>query len=221
MPLQNRVTPTGAIVADPARGLFMGNRGILHDGRKRLGRARWRHKHWIVCVLVFRGRRRRVMEPRRYTELFFLDEAVALAAGHRPCAECRRGRYQAFLAGWANGTGHVGATPKAAAFDDILHAARIDPRHRRQLTWEASLADLPDGTFIRLGDGDNDDVPLLVLGDALPGWTPDGYRNAMKRPRTPVVTVLTPRPTVSALAGGYMPALHPSASGCAGHRTPP
>ncbi len=134
MALQNRVTPTGAIVADPARGCFMGNRGILHDDRKRLGRARWRHKHWIVCVLAFRGRWRRVMEPRRYTELFFLDEAVALAAGHRPCAECRRGRYQDFLAGWANGTGHAGAIPKAAELDGILHAARMDPRHRRQAT---------------------------------------------------------------------------------------
>jgi hypothetical protein len=186
----------------------MGNRGVLHDDRKRLGRARWRHKHWIVCMLEFKGRRRRVMEPRRYTELFFLDEAVALAAGHRPCAECRHARYQAFLAGWANGTGHVGAVPKAADLDDLLHAARVDRRRRGQLTWEARLADLPDGTFIRLGD----DLPRLVLGDALPGWTPAGYGSAFERPPAALVTVLTPRPTVSALAGGYMPELHPSAA---------
>jgi hypothetical protein len=210
MPLQNRVTPTGAIVADPARGLFMGNRGILHDDRKRLGRARWRHKHWIICALEFRGRRRRVMEPRRYTELFFLDEAVALAAGHRPCAECRRDRFHAFRACWANGTGHAGALPKAAELDAALHVARVDSRRRRQATWEARLADLPDGTFIHLGDGD--DVPRLVLGDALPGWTPAGYRNVVTRPGATLVNVLTPRPTVSALAGGYMPELHPSAA---------
>ncbi|MDH3231234.1 MAG: hypothetical protein OEN55_15700 [Alphaproteobacteria bacterium] len=216
MPLQNRVSPTGAIVADPARGLFMGNRGILHDDDRRLGPARWRHKHWIVCVLAFKGRRRRVMEPRCYTELFFLDEAVALAAGHRPCAECRRARFHAFLAGWAKGTGHAGGMPKAADLDAMLHAARVDPRNRRQVTWEARLPDLPDGTFVRLGDN----MPRLVLGEALPAWTPAGYRDAVKRPRAPVVTVLTPRPTVSALAGGYMPALHPSAMERTGNAPP-
>jgi hypothetical protein len=219
MSLQNRVTPTGDIIADPARGLFIGNRGILHDEDRRLGRARWRHKHWIVCVLEFGGRRRRVMAPRRYTELFFLDEAVALAAGHRPCAECRRARFHAFLTAWANGAGHAGAMPKAAELDDILHAARVDPRRRRKVTWQARLADLPDGTFICVGDGDN--MPRLVLGDALPGWTPAGYRDAVKRTGAPVVTVLTPRPTVSALAGGYMPALHPSATGRTGNGPPP
>jgi len=210
MPLQNRVTPTGAIIADPARGLFMGNRGILHDDQGQLGRARWGHKHWIICALEFRGRRRRVMEPRRYTELFFLDEAVALAAGHRPCAECRRGRYQAFLAGWANGTGRAGATPKAADLDAMLHAARVDSRSRCQVTWEARLPDLPDGTFIRLGD--DDDVPWLVLDNALLGWSPAGYRGTMNRPRAESVTVLTPRPAVAALAGGYVPELHPTAA---------
>ena len=219
MPLQNRVTPTGAIIADPARGLFMGNRGILHDDGRRLGRSRWRHRHWIVCALEFKGRRRRIMEPRRYTELFFLDEAVALAAGHRPCAECRRDRFQAFLAGWANGTGHAGALPKAADVDAMLHAARIDSRHRRQVTWEARLLDLPDGTLIRLGDGD--DMPRLILGDALPGWTPAGYRDAIERPGATLVTVLTPRPTVAALAGGYMPELHSSATGRTGNVPPP
>lgn len=210
MSLQNRVTPTGDIIADPSRGLFMGNRGILHDGTKRLGRARWRHTHWIVCVLAFRGRRRAVMQPHRYTELFFLDEAVALAAGHRPCAECRRDRFRAFLASWAEAAGHGGTLPNAAGFDAMLHTARIDHRSRRQATWRARLGDLPDGTFICLEDGD--DMPRLVQGDALYRWTPAGYRDRSRRPQAPLVTVLTPRPSVAALAGGYRPVLHPSAA---------
>jgi len=210
MPLQNRVTPTGDIIAAPARGLFMGNRGILHDDDGRVGRARWRHSHWIVCVLAFKGRRRSVMQPHRYTELFFLDEAVALAAGHRPCAECRRDRFRAFLAAWAKGTGHDGAAPDAAALDAMLHVARVDPRSRRQATWPARLANLPDGTFIRQGDGGN--IPRLVIGDALYGWTPAGYRDPVSRSQETIVTVLTPRPTVAALAGGYVPELHPTAA---------
>ena len=99
MPLQNRVTPGGEIIADPARGTLMGNRGILHDAGQRLGVARWRHPHWIYCRLSFKGRRRAVMAPGRYTELFFLDEASALAAGHRPCYECRREDFLRFLQG--------------------------------------------------------------------------------------------------------------------------
>jgi hypothetical protein len=209
VPLQNRVAPTGEIIADPARGLFMGNRGILHDKSRRLGPARWRHRNWIACLLDFKGRRRIVMSPRRYTELFFLDEAVVLAAGHRPCAECRRGRYRDFLAAWAKGTGHTGAMPKASELDAILHTARVDPPTRRQLTWEARLADLPDSTFVRLADGDE---PLLILGDALLGWTSSGYRNPVERPGATPVSVLTPRPMVAALAGGYVPELHPSAA---------
>jgi len=210
MPLQNRVAPTGEIFADPARGLFMGNRGILHDDEKRLGPARWRHRHWIVCALAFRGRRRAVMQPHRYTELFFLDEAVALAAGHRPCAECRRDRYRAFLEFWAKGSGHAGALPDAGALDATLHAARVESRSRRQITWRARLEALPDGTFIRLED--RDDTPRLVLGDALLAWSPAGYGGALMRAPLAAVIVLTPRPTVAALAGGYLPELHPSAT---------
>jgi len=210
MPLQNRVTPTGDIIVDPSRGLFMGNRGILHDDAKRLGRARWRHRHWIVCLLSFSGRQRAIMQPHRYTELFFLDEAVALAAGHRPCAECRRDRFRAFLAAWAKGTGHDGAAPDAAALDAMLHAARVDARSRRQITWRTRLADLPDGTFIRLGA--EADIARLLLGGALFAWTPAGYRDPQTRPPTAMVTVLTPRPTVATLAGGYVPVVHPTAA---------
>jgi hypothetical protein len=204
--LQNRVTPAGEIVADPARGLFMGNRGILHDDAQRLGRVRWRHKSWITCLLDFKGRQRTIMSPRRYTELFFLDEAVALAAGHRPCAECRRCRFSAFLDAWVAGTGHDGPPPKAPALDAALHAARVDPGTRRQRTYQAELAALPDGVFIRL-----EDASLLVVGDRLLSWAPGGYGGAISRPSGGSVCVLTPRPTVAAIKAGYRPELHPSA----------
>ncbi|MGB8623555.1 MAG: hypothetical protein WCD16_12105, partial [Paracoccaceae bacterium] len=105
MPLQNRVLPTGEIVVHPARADFMGNRGILHGGNRQLGTARWRHKTWITCLLSFKGRKRVPMTPGRYTELFFLDEAVALAAGHRPCAECRRADFLRYRDAWQAATG--------------------------------------------------------------------------------------------------------------------
>ena len=127
MPLQNRVTPRGDIVATPARGTLTGNRGILHDAGRQLGAARWRHHRWICCRLDFKGRRRAVMAPGRYTELFFLDEATALAAGHRPCWECRREAFQDFQSAWRcafGGADDVGA----AAMDRILHRARVAPR---------------------------------------------------------------------------------------------
>lgn len=206
MALQNRVTPAGEIIADPARGLFMGNRGILHDDAQRLGKARWRHRNWITCLLEFKERRRDVMSPRRYTELFFLDEAVALAAGHRPCAECRRERYRVFLAAWREGAGQGDPLPRARELDAVLHVARVDPATRRQRTYRAELAGLPDGVFIRL-----EDAPLLVLGDRLLPWTPGGYGAAIARPSGGPVTVLTPRPTVAAMIAGYRPALHSGA----------
>ena len=208
MPLQNRVTPSGEIVADPARGLLMGNRGILHDDARRLGKARWRHKNWIICLLEFRGRRRTVMTPGHYTELFFLDEAVALAAGHRPCAECRRDRYREYRSAFVAGARNGGAAPKAAELDAMLHAARVVPRHGRQAIHQANMPDLPDGTFIRLSV---DDSPRLILGDKLLAWTPAGYGGAVGRQANGAVTVLTPRPSVAALLAGFIPELHPSA----------
>ena len=185
----------------------MGNRGILHDDARRLGKARWRHRNWIICLLEFKGRRRTVMRPRRYTELFFLDEAVALAAGHRPCAECRRDRYRAFLAAWMAGAGPDGPTLKAPELDAALHAARLDPGTRGQRSFQADLAGLPDGVFIRL-----EDSPLLVLGDRFLPWAPGGYGDAIARPSGGSVCVLTPRPTVAAIAAGYRPELHAGAA---------
>jgi hypothetical protein len=140
MPRQNRVTPFAEVVATPERGTIFGNRGLLHDPAGRIRRP-WRLKRWLLCVVAFKGRKRQVMTPGRYTELFFLDEATGLAAGHRPCAECRRDRYLAFRNLWP-----AGVLP-AVALDDQLHAERLNP-DGSQRTFEANLDNLPDGVFV-------------------------------------------------------------------------
>ena len=205
MPLQNGVTPTGEIVAAAARGSFMGNRGILHDDRRRLGRSRWKHKAWIICLLCFRGRKRVPMSPHRYTELFFLDEAVAIAAGHRPCYECRRRAYRAWCAAWQAGHGEP-ALPRAGEMDVRLHAQRVDRRTRRQRVWTAPAADLPDGTYLLVAEHPH----LLWRGSLLP-WSQGGYSTAERRPSGMEATVLTPPAAVAALRGGYRPIVHASA----------
>ncbi|MBS0564879.1 MAG: hypothetical protein JSR87_10500 [Proteobacteria bacterium] len=203
MPRQNRVTPFSTLIADPGRGLFMGNRGCLHDGAGRIVRP-FRGRLWIACRTEFRGRRRRLMQPGHYTELFFLDEAVALAAGHRPCAECRRGDYLRFRDGWA--AAGLPEAPRAADMDLILHGARLEGRTQRRHS--APAGDLPDGTFILGGGGE----ALLVAGASALPYGPWGYRPAVPRPRGRV-TVLTPAPLVALLGAGYRPMLHPTATG--------
>jgi len=195
---QNRVRPTGEIVAEPVRGMFMGNRGILHDDAGALGLSRWKHPHWVTCVLDFKGRHRQVMRPKNYTELFFLDEAVALAAGHRPCAECRRADFNAFRRAF-------GSDLRAPEIDAILHPARVDRRSRHQIRHAAAVTDLPDGSFI-LHEG----AAHLVQGACIRPFCPPGYGPARPRPRGEV-TVLTPKPTLRALQNGYRPVLHRSA----------
>jgi hypothetical protein len=203
MPLQNRVTPLGELVADPGRGLVYGNRGCLHDDAGRIRRP-FAVKRWIACRLEFRGRRRTsLMQPGRYTELFFLDEATAFAAGHRPCAECRREDYVRFQELWRE----LGLGPaNADAMDERLHAERLDGRAQRR--YEASLAELPDGTFVLVGG-----VPKLVLGRDLVTWAPGGYTTRERR-RSGSVTVVTPAPLVAMLSAGWagvLPLVHPSA----------
>ena len=204
MPLRNRVTPLGELVADPARGLVYGNRGCLHDDAGRI-RRRYQVRRWIACRLEFKGRRRSpLLRPGRYTELFFLDEATALAAGHRPCAECRRGDYRRFAAWWQELHGDVGAD----AIDARLHEERFDPRTRGARLHRAELADLPDGAFV-LHDG----APRLVLGRALWAWRPAGYGSPVARPDG-AATVVTPPSLVALLGHGWSSALtliHPSA----------
>ena len=209
MPLQNRVTPSGEIIAHPARGTFMGNRGILHNEARRLGKARWRHKAWITCLLDFKGRHSDVMPPQSYTRLFFLDEAVALAAGHRPCAECRRHDFNQFTAHWAS----AHKTPKTYAheIDCLLHEQRIHRPERRKKTYPMNLDDVPDGTFIQLKDNS---TPDLVLGDALFTYNFTAYKSPVSRPKSTSVAVLTPLSTVDVLRSGYKPALHSSTYLC-------
>jgi hypothetical protein len=212
MPRQNRVTPFGDIVAVPERGTFMGNRGILHDVRGRVRRA-WQVKRWIVCLLEFRGRHRTVMAPHSYTELFFLDEATALAAGHRPCAECRHARFLAFCDAWK--IAHGGQKrPRADAIDARLHSERIGP-DRGKRTFTAELADLPDGVFVTVED--RGEAAYLVRGRHLLEWSPAGYRKRRPRPGGGRVRVLTPASTVETIRAGYVPEIHASAA--PSHRT--
>lgn len=201
MPLQNRVTPYGEIVALHGRGLMMGNRGILHDERRRIVRL-WQVRRWIACVLEFRGRHRDVMQPHRYTELFFLDEAAAFAAGHRPCAECRRADYDRFRTIW---NALHGGNDGADAIDSRLHVARLDGRRKR--TYRADIADLPDGSYVAL-----DGSAWLLWCGVLHRWSDTGYVEHRPRPRKLDVDVLTPQPAVAVLAAGYRPAAHPSIS---------
>jgi hypothetical protein len=212
MPLQNRVTPEGEIIATPHRGLFMGNRGgALHLPDRSLGARRWASRQWICCVLDFRGRHREVMQPNRYTELFFLDEATALAAGHRPCFECRRADAERFAELWARTQGKA-ERERAPAMDETLHAERVGARHRKA-TYLARRGDIPSGAFVRYARDGERARPFLVVGDNLLGWHPSGYRSlVMPAEIGEVVEVLTPRSIVAVLAAGYRPILHPSAA---------
>jgi hypothetical protein len=205
MPLQNRVTPTGEIVADPARGTLLGNRGCIHGPDRTLGTARWRTRAWIACRLEWKGRRRDPMPPGRWTALFFLDEATALAAGHRPCAECRREDFNAFAEAWARAHG-LARSPRAPEMDARLHAERVDPRTRGKRAWEGRFGDLPDGAMaLRSG------VIGLALGGRLLPWSFAGYSAAASVPKSALVEVLTPTSAVAAIASGYRPSLHPTA----------
>lgn len=202
MPLQNRVTPRGEILAMPERGFFTGNRGIIHDPATRgLLRKRWACKTWLVCRLDYQGRRRDVMGGRSWTELFFLDEATALAAGHRPCFFCRRAAAEGFRAAWARGNG--GDPPAAAAMDAALHRERLDRGGKRLHALPDRIAALPDGAMVAAG-GD----AYVVAGGACFRWSPAGYR-AVAMPAA-IDGLLTPPSTLAALAAGYRPELHPS-----------
>ena len=202
MPLQNRVLPNGDITAISARGTLTGNRGIIHRADKTLGTARWSHHAWICCTLDWQGRKRSVMTGRNWTELFFLDEAVAFAAGHRPCGYCRRSDYNAYVAAWTTAKGR---RPSAKAMDKALHPARVT-RDRQQVTHEDWLADLPNGAMISWND-----QPHLVQSHTLHPYTPEGYGAPCPRPRCGKATVLTPKPSIDVLRNGYAPMLHPTA----------
>jgi hypothetical protein len=203
MPLQNRVTPLGELVATPERGLVYGNRGCLHDAAGRIRRP-YGVRRWISCQLEFRGwQRPALLMPGRFTELFFLDEATALAAGHRPCALCRRADYEHLRAAWPErGAG-------ADAIDDRLHAERLDPRTRGRRLHQAAFGELPDGAFVI-----RDDMPWLVLGGRLLAWSAGGYSTRSPRPARGTATLITPPSLVALLRTErtpLVPLLHPSA----------
>ena len=204
MTLQNRVRPDGEIVAVDSRGTLMGNRGCIHRPDRTLGVTRWRSKMWIACRLEWKGVRRDPMPPGRWTALFFLDEATALAAGHRPCAYCRRGDFNAYADAWRRASG-MEERPRAATMDAQLHAERLEPRTRAKRTFESSIEELPSGAMVRLGDGFG-----LVRAGLVAPWSFDGYGEWRRVDGD--VDVLTPPSTIATIAAGYRPSLHATAN---------
>jgi hypothetical protein len=200
VPERNRVTPFGEIVAISQRGLFMGNRGSIHRGRSIV--RPWRVRRWITCRLEYKGWVAPKWEPGRWTPLFFYDEAVALAAGHRPCALCRRDDFNAWLDAWSSA---FGERPRVDPMDRRLHSERVEGRlqRRHSMPWR----ELPVGAFVVT----DEDAPALVLEDLLVPWSPDGYGSPLERPSRGGATVLTPPSTAEVLRNGYRPVVHPSA----------
>jgi hypothetical protein len=202
MPLQNRVTPTGEIIATPHRGLFTGNRGIIHDPATKTLTRRWASPAWLTCVCEFRGRRRQVMGGRSWTELFFLDEATALAAGHRPCFFCRRDDANRFRAAWEAGNGV--SNLRARDMDAVLHAERLEGGRKRLHALPGAFDALPDGAMLQQGT-----ESFLILRGRTLQWSAAGYRATHAAVNEAML--LTPPSTLRALSAGYRPVLHPSA----------
>jgi hypothetical protein len=210
MPLQNRVTPLGEIIATPHRGTFTGNRGIIHDPATRtLLKRRWASRAWLTCVCEFRGRRRVVMGGRSWTELFFLDEATAFAAGHRPCFFCRRDDANRFRAAWE--AGNRVSKLRADDIDVVLHRERLEGRRKRLHPLPVPLLQLPDGAMVQAGE-----QSLMIAKQKALAWSPAGYREpewasepALKAANERAM-LLTPPSTLRAFAAGYEPVLHQS-----------
>lgn len=198
--LQNRVDPFGNIIMTKARGSWMGNRGVLHNDDQEVLRS-YKLNAWITCKLEFKGRKREVMAPHRYTELFFLDEATSFAAGHRPCFECRRNDYNRFKTLWLKGNPEYNFDEKTSVkeIDDVLHKERMDDNEVK-LTYEEKIDAIPNGTFVLI-----DNKPHLVFGKNIYLWTPFGYEKGMALPNAETLTVLTPRSVVNTFRAGYLP----------------
>lgn len=207
MPLQNRVLPNGKIIASDYRGTLMGNRGLLHNELKQLTRS-FRRKEWVTCALTFKDRKRQLMAPGAYTELFFLDEVTALAAGHRPCAECRRERFNEFKQAWQKVCSKSADSKiKVAEIDNILHEQRL-ASNGSNASWQADLTELPVGTII-----EHDGSFYAVHTHGLLPWSLDGYGKPVNDIKMDEVAVVTPQAIVAVLAAGFTPAFHDSAKG--------
>ena len=216
MPKQNRVTPFSTLIATPARGTLMGNRGCLHDDHEQIQHP-FLGKRWIICLLEFKGRKRSVMTPGHYTELFFLDEATALAAGHRPCAECQRDRYNLFRETWAKANPNLAdkSRPAATLLDDQLHLERMAMSTQAHQFCK-TIENLPDGAFIT----DDEQTAYLVLKNKLFRWSPSGYDRGPDTAIHYPARILTPASVVHTLAAGYPVGIHPSAFQGSGHNQP-
>lgn len=200
--LQNRVDPYGNIISTSARGSCLGNRGQLHGKGKTILRP-FKHKAWIICLLQFKGRHREIMAPNRWTELFFLDEATAFAAGHRPCFECRRDDANRFNAAWLKGNPEFGLGIKTPVgkIDEIIHSERIDVKGDK-IIFKANIDELPNGTFIK-----HQDKPFIINDARIYKWSASGYGEAQPLPQAKMATVLTPKSIVNAFKAGYQPQL--------------
>jgi hypothetical protein len=198
--LQNRVDPFGNIIKTAARGAWMGNRGILHDDKQQVLRP-FKLKAWITCKLEFKDRKRTVMAPNRYTELFFLDEATSFAAGHRPCFECRRDDFNKFKSLWLKGNPEYNLDAKTSIqkIDEVIHKERTN-KDRSKVTFREDTDNIPNGTFILI----NRD-PFLVLNGLMYLWSPFGYEKGVSLPDTDILTVLTPVSVVNTFRAGYVP----------------
>jgi hypothetical protein len=198
--LQNRVDPSGQLIRTTARGAWLGNRGVIHNADRQIVRP-FKLKAWITCRLEFKGRKRPIMAPDRWTELFFLDEATAFAAGHRPCGECRREAFNHFKSFWLQGNPGHPFTKKTSIqeIDQILHQERID-RRGSKITHEENILELPPGTFVLF-----DRQPFLISAPAMFRWSPFGYEAGIALPDTEILPVLTPPSIVNTFRAGYLP----------------
>ncbi len=205
MPYQNKVDPWGNIHAVKSRGMFLGNRGVLHNEQQEII-ASHRIKGWVTCLLEFKDRKREIMTPKRYTELFFLDEATAFSAGHRPCAECRRVRYNEFKEKWleANGKLLEGQNPSALNLDKAIHDERVSKKQK--VTYTSALNSLPDGTMIEINS-----KAFLIWDCRLLEWSFSGYSESKLAPKLEAeVIVLTPKSYVKTFSKGFIPEVHES-----------
>lgn len=198
--LQNRVDPFGNLIRTTARGSWMGNRGVLHNDQQELLRP-FKLKAWLTCRLEFKKRKRQVMAPNRYTELFFLDEATSFAAGHRPCCECRRDDFDKFKSLWLKGNPEYNFDEKTSIqkIDEVLHKERID-RNKAKITFEEDVDNIPDGSFVLFNDH-----AFLISDKLFFLWSPFGYDKGRSAPATGKLTVLTPKSIVNTFRAGYLP----------------